>query len=99
MKRTREIGVRMALGARPANVLGAVAGEGVGLGAAGIAIGVAVAFGVTRILAKLLFGIAATDPVTFASVAAVLLVVASLASYIPARRAMRVDPIQALRDE
>jgi ABC-type antimicrobial peptide transport system permease subunit len=62
-----------------------VAGEGVGLGAAGIAIGVAAAFGVARILAKLLFGIAATDPVTFASVAAVLLVVASLASYIPAR--------------
>jgi ABC-type antimicrobial peptide transport system permease subunit len=62
-----------------------VAGEGVGLGAAGIAIGVAAAFGVARILAKLLFDIAATDPVTFASVAAVLLVVASLASYIPAR--------------
>ena len=70
---------------RPAHVPGAVAGEGVGLGAAGIAIGVAAAFGVARILAKLLFDIAATDPVTFASVAAVLLVVASLASYIPAR--------------
>ena len=98
-RRTREIGVRMALGARPANVLCTVAGEGVGLGAAGIAIGAAVAFGVTRVLAKLLFGISATDPATFASVASVLLLVASLASYIPARRAMRVDPIQALRDE
>jgi predicted lysophospholipase L1 biosynthesis ABC-type transport system permease subunit len=77
----------------------AVAGEGVGLGAARIATGVAAAFGVTRILAKLLFGINATDPATFASVATVLLVVASLASYVPARRAMRVDPIQALREE
>jgi putative ABC transport system permease protein len=98
-RRTREIGLRMALGARPANLLFTVAGEGIGLGAAGIAIGVAIAFGLTRILAKLLFGITATDPVTLASAATVLLVVAALASYIPARRAMRIDPIQALREE
>ena len=98
-QRTQEIGIRMALGARPADVLRNVAGKGVALSAAGIAIGAAGAFALTRLLEKLLFGIKATDPTTFAGTAAILLAVASLASYIPARRAMRVDPILALREE
>ena len=98
-QRTGEIGIRMALGARPANVLIAVAGQGVALSALGIAAGTATALAVTRLLSKLLFGITATDPLTFASVAALLLLVSALASYFPARRAMRVDPILALREE
>jgi len=98
-QRTQEIGIRMALGARPRDVLLAVAGQGVALSAAGIVVGVAGALAVTRVLSKLLFGIGATDPATFASVAALLMAVAALASYIPARRAMRVDPILALREE
>ena len=98
-QRTQEIGIRMALGARPRDVLLAVAGQGVALSAAGILVGVAGALAVTRVLSKLLFGIGATDPATFASAAALLMAVAALASYIPARRAMRVDPILALREE
>ncbi|HEY2013606.1 MAG TPA: FtsX-like permease family protein [Bryobacteraceae bacterium] len=98
-QRTQEIGVRMALGARPLDVLFTVAGQGVALSAAGVAIGVAGAFAVTRVLSKLLFGVAATDPATFVAVAALLLAVAALASYLPARRAMQVDPILALREE
>jgi predicted permease len=98
-QRTREIGIRMALGASPASVLWTVAGQGMGLSVAGIAAGAAAAMAVTRVLSKLLFGIAATDPATFAAVGALLVAVASVASYVPARRAMRVDPILALREE
>jgi predicted permease len=98
-QRTREIGIRMALGAKPADVLRSVAGQGIGLAFSGVAIGVLGALAATRILAKLLFGIGATDAATFVSVAALLLLVASAASYLPARRAMRVDPILALREQ
>ena len=98
-QRTHEIGIRMAMGARPADVLLTVAGQGVALSAAGIAIGVAGALAIMRVLSKLLFGVTSSDPATFASVAVLLLAVASLASYLPARRAMRVDPIVALRDQ
>jgi len=98
-QRTREIGVRMALGARPSRVLLAITGQGLALSAAGIACGFAAAIAIARLIAKLLFGITATDARTFALVAILLLAVALLASYIPARRAMRIDPICALREE
>jgi len=98
-QRTREIGVRIALGARPSRVLLAITGQGLALGIAGIVCGLAAALAIARILAKLLFGITATDPQTFALVAILLLAATSLASYIPARRAMRIDPICALREE
>jgi ABC-type antimicrobial peptide transport system permease subunit len=98
-RRTQEIGIRMALGAAPADVLRAVLGQGLRLSALGIAAGIVAALGVTRVLSKLLFGVTPTDPVTFLSVIVLLLAVASAASYIPARRAMKIDPILALRDE
>ena len=98
-RRTQEIGIRMALGASPAEVLRSVLGEGLALSGAGIAIGLAAALALSRVLAKLLFGVTATDPATFAAVAALLLAVAAMASWLPARRAMRVDPVLALREE
>jgi putative ABC transport system permease protein len=98
-QRTREIGIRMALGATSGSVLKLVVGEGMLLAGAGIAVGIVAAFAVTRIMASLLFGVTATDPVTFVSLAVVLAAIAFLASYIPARRATRVDPVVALRAE
>ena len=98
-QRTQEIGIRIALGATPAEVLQSVLGQGVALGAAGIGIGALVALGATRMLSRLLFGIAPTDPLTFISVGSLLLVTAAAASCVPALRAMKVDPIQALREE
>jgi putative ABC transport system permease protein len=97
--RTQEIGLRMALGAAPGDVLRAVVGQGLGLSAAGIVAGILAALGVTRVLSKVLFGVSPTDPLTFAAVAGLLLTVAAVASYVPARRAMRVDPVRALREE
>jgi len=88
----------MALGAGPRDVLLAVAGQGMGLSIAGIALGVAAALALTRVVSKLLFGIAASDPATFLTVS-LLLLVALAACYVPARRAMRIDPILALREE
>jgi len=98
-QRTHEIGVRMALGARPGNVVRMVIGQGIMLAAMGLAAGMAGAWWLTRLLASLLFGVTATDPVTFGAVATALTIVAVLASAIPAMRAARVDPLAALRCE
>jgi predicted permease len=98
-QRTHEIGIRLALGAQRRDVLRLMLGEGMKMAIVGVAIGVCAALGLTHLMNKMLFGVSATDPVTFAGVALVLSGVALAACYIPARRAMRVDPIIALRYE
>jgi putative ABC transport system permease protein len=98
-QRTHEIGIRMALGARNATVLGMVLGQGGRIALLGIGIGIAGALGLTQLMSSLLFSVSAYDPLTFAGVAIVLVLVALAACYVPARRAMRVDPIVALRHE
>ncbi len=98
-QRTREIGIRIALGAQPGQVVGPVVREGLMLALGGLALGLAGAFIAAQSLSRFLFGISASDPLTFAGVSALLFVVALVASYIPSRRAMRVDPIVALRAE
>jgi predicted permease len=98
-QRTREIGIRLALGAPPRQLLHAMMREGLILCAAGVVIGLGGAVLSARLLASFLFGVGTTDPVTFAAVSAMLLSVAGLATYIPARRALHVDPITALRVE
>jgi putative ABC transport system permease protein len=98
-QRTSEIGVRMALGARRAQVVASVVGHGLLAAAVGIALGLAVALALARVLTSLLFGVEPTDAATFAAVPTLLLVVALLASYLPARRAANLDPISALRTE
>jgi ABC-type antimicrobial peptide transport system permease subunit len=98
-QRTREIGIRMALGAQSDDILKLVMGQGIGAVLSGVAIGVVAALALTRLMASLLFGVRPTDAITFASVAVLLTCVALAASYIPARRAMRTDPLNALRHE
>jgi ABC-type antimicrobial peptide transport system permease subunit len=98
-QRTNELGVRMALGAQKSDVLKLVVGEGAQLAAMGIGIGLVVALPLMRIISRLLFGVTAADPVTFGATALVILLVTLAASYLPALRAIRVDPVVALRSE
>jgi cell division protein FtsX len=98
-RRTQEIGVRMALGAPASQVLREVVAQGMALTGAGVAVGLLGAWGVSRVLATLLYGVSATDPATYAATAAALTGVAALASWLPARRAAQVDPVVALRAE
>jgi predicted permease len=96
-QRINEIGIRVALGARPVSIVSLVLKEGVTVVAIGLAIGVASAIAASRLMARLLYSVTPTDPATFFAVATGLLAVAALASYLPARRALRVDPVEALR--
>ena len=98
-QRRREIGVRVALGAQRGQVLRVILGEGMATTSIGIVLGIVAALALTRTIQSLLFGVTATDPLTFALVVLLLAMVATLASYVPARRATRVDPIEALRQE
>jgi putative ABC transport system permease protein len=98
-QRTQEIGVRMALGARPFDVLKLVVRQGMILALIGVVVGLAGALALTRVMLSLLFGVTERDPITFGVVAALLIVVAFIACFVPARRATRVDPLLALRCE
>ena len=98
-QRTAEIGVRMALGAGPLRIFGLVVGQGLGLSSAGIAIGAAAAFGLTRAMTSMLVDVKPTDPLTFVAMAGIFLVIAAIASWIPARRAAGLEPTNALREE
>jgi ABC-type antimicrobial peptide transport system permease subunit len=96
-QRTREIGIRVALGARPASVVRLVVSYALGLAAGGVLLGIAAAAFLTRLIAGMLFGVSPSDPWTFAAIALVLLGTALVATFTPARRAARVDPMVALR--
>src|SRR5262249_34146686 len=98
-RRAKEIGVRMALGADRANVLRMIIGEGLALTSIGIVIGLALALALTRALAGFLYGVSCADPLTYLATTLILIIVALLACYFPARRAADVDPMTALRHE
>lgn len=98
-RRTHEIGLRMALGAREGNVLRIIVGRGLAISLVGVALGLPVAFALARVMRGLLFGVTATDAAVFLIVPGLLVCAAALACYVPARRAMRIDPIVALRYE
>jgi putative ABC transport system permease protein len=98
-QRTHEIGLRIALGADRSHVLRLVIGDSVAMAMVGVAVGIGTGFGLTRPLGKMLYGVSAHDPITFAGCAILLVSVALAASCVPARRAMRVDPVVALRHE
>ena len=98
-QRTAEIGVRIALGAGPISIFGLVVGQGLWLSAIGIAIGIAGALGLTRLMSTMLVGVKPTDPMTYAVMAALFFTVAAVASWVPARRAARLEPTYALREE
>jgi putative ABC transport system permease protein len=97
--RTRELGLRLAVGAQPRQVLLLVLKQGLALTVVGVVLGLAAAFALTRLLSGLLFGVAAVDITTFSSISVLLVLVSLLACYLPARRAMRIDPLSALRYE
>ena len=97
--RTREIGLRLAVGAQPRQVLMLILKQGMVLTIVGVVLGLAAAFALTRLLAGLLFGVGAVDPTTFTAISLLLVIVSLLACYLPARRAMRIDPLRALRYE
>ena len=98
-QRTAEIGVRMALGAAPGKIFSLVVGQGLRLSAAGIAAGLVAALALTRVMTTMLVGVKATDPLTYAAMAALFFAIAALACWLPAWRASALDPTRALRDE
>ncbi len=99
VQRTQEIGVRMALGAQTSDVLKLVLGHSLSWALIGVVVGIVASVGLLRLLSSLLFGVTPTDPFVLGAVSLVLVTVALAASYLPARRAMRVDPVSALRNE